>query len=143
MGERVPAAGASLRRGVPRIERKEPAHRGIVAEYRRGVDVTECDLGVRRKDCFGALQRPRNVRSVKRNARCLNKCRQWIFDVGHMSLGHAILASMKFIELRAEAQTNRAAGDPKPCAFFGIYSRALLDFQFSTELGIVAESESR
>src|SRR2546426_5869376 len=58
VGERIPAAGTALHRGVPGLELEEPPHGGIVTEDRGRVDVAARDLRVRRQDPLGALERP-------------------------------------------------------------------------------------
>ena len=67
VGQRIPTAGASLRRGVPRIKREEPAHGRIVAENRRRMDVAARDLGVLRQDRLGALECAGSVPAVEWN----------------------------------------------------------------------------
>ena len=56
VGQGVPSARTSLRRGRVRVERQEAAHHSVVAEQRGGVDVATRDFRVGREDRLGALQ---------------------------------------------------------------------------------------
>ena len=69
---------ASLRGGVSCIEREKPAHGRIVAENRRRMDVAARDFGVRRQDRLGAIECPRGVPAIERNARGLDEGGLWI-----------------------------------------------------------------
>ena len=86
--QRIPAAGAALRRGAAAIDLQEPAYGRIVAENRGRMDVAPRDLGVRGQDRFRALERPRRVPGVERHACCVDKGRQRIAfadRVGHVT----------------------------------------------------------
>ena len=57
MGQGVPPARASLRGGVRRIEFQEPEDGRVVAQNRGGMNIGAGDLGVRRQNFIGAIQR--------------------------------------------------------------------------------------
>jgi hypothetical protein len=44
--QRIPPVRASLCRCIPRLKREKPAHRLVVAEDRRSINVAVCNLGV-------------------------------------------------------------------------------------------------
>src|SRR5206468_11758019 len=84
MCERIPLARATLRGGVCHIESEEPAHRPVVAEDGRRMDVASPDLRVRRPDRLGALEGPGDVPPVEGHARSLDEGRPWIALLGHL-----------------------------------------------------------
>ena len=102
VGQRIPTARASLRRGVPRIEREEPAHGRIVAENRRRMDVAARDLGVRRQDRLGALECAGSVPAVEWNTCGLDEGRQRIADVDHVG-SHTVNTPSKTAQLKTVA----------------------------------------
>src|SRR5438105_2498713 len=68
VGERIPAAWSSLDGGVRGVELEEPAHCRVVAEDRRRMNVGARDLGVRGENGLGALEDPRHMPGVERDA---------------------------------------------------------------------------
>jgi len=82
--ERVPAAGAALTYGVPPVLGEKPPDAHVVAEDGRRVDAGTRDLGVVREDRLGALQHPRRVPAVERNARRLDEVRERLAGFSHL-----------------------------------------------------------
>src|SRR5438128_617810 len=87
MGQRIPSSWPSRRTRSSRIEFKEAAHGGIVAQNRCSMDVACGHLGVGCEDRFCALKSSRGVSSLHGNARGLDECRLLIVLLGKVDHG--------------------------------------------------------